>query len=1047
LTEGPHTLYVQERGADSNNWSSSGSYTVVVDLTKPYATLNSGSAAEVNQNIQVSVVLSEASRGLPEAALQLVNASVQQFAYANSLYTFTLQPTAEGDFSVGIPQDRFQDLAGNFNTVSNTITRRFDHTPPPAPVITTDGGFGSGHNFLTNASTVRLEGTVLAGVARVLVNGSAAGVAFILGAETWRYDGALASGANTFEVTCEDVAGNRSAAASITVTSLSVQDVYVSPTGDDTSEVGSAAAPWRTVGHAMDFVRGYSGGDRFVNIHLAAGTYAERVVMEPLTALVGDPAAQRSDVRIAPVKDQLLATDSAYALSAAQDTRLENLSLELPLDAPPSSEVLRIHHVRCMATNIAVNGRDVSGSVGVSILGADSSETEVSMSQIERADYGLRAVETSANITHNVFRDIRFDAVFVRGPATKTVGSSPILGDVSRAGTTGDNQFSNVSGFFVRNMNTETVMAQMNSWGFETEQEIAAKMSGPVTFVPFIKGGTDAASLVCTVRDEYTSAVVLNAAVYLDGAAPVTDNVNGVYTLSDLAPGFHTVVVTAPGYNLTAKSVTLTAGGVTELAIALNKDAGYTLTYAAGAHGAISGITPQAVKAGGTGATVTAVADNGYHFAQWSDGGLMATRTDRNVVADISVTASFTLNTYALVYTPGPHGFISGTTPQAVNYGESGAPVTAVAEGGYHFVQWSDGVSTATRTDTNVRGNVSVTASFALNTYTLAYTAGEHGTISGISPQTVDHGGNGSAVTAMAADGYHFVQWSDGVSTAARTDTNVLGNVSVTAAFAINIYTLTYTAGANGFISGASPQTVNHGGNGSAVTAVAQTGYHFEQWSDGVLTAARTDSLVTGNISVTAVFASNTYTLTYTAGANGSISGSSPQTVNHGGTGSPVTAVADNGYRFAQWSDGLLAATRTDSNVTADISVTAVFGVATAEGETEGEILPPGTIEEIAQRFIDGFAAADTDHNGGLSWAEALAAFPWLTRTVFDEMDANGNGEITLDELNQIVNPGGCNCNCKKSNLTIDGFKGRLADLFLAGLALTSLLAVRGRRF
>jgi hypothetical protein len=112
-------------------------------------------------------------------------------------------------------------------------------------------------------------------------------------------------------------------------------------------------------------------------------------------------------------------------------------------------------------------------------------------------------------------------------------------------------------------------------------------------------------------------------------------------------------------------------------------------------------------------------------------------------------------------------------------------------------------------------------------------------------------------VTAVPATGYHFVQWSDGVLTATRTDTNVTANVSVTASFAINTYTLTYTAGANGTISGTSPQTVNFGASGTAVTAVANTGYHFVQWSDGVLTATRTDTNVTANVSVTASFAIN----------------------------------------------------------------------------------------------------------------------------------------------------------------------------------------------
>ena len=177
----------------------------------------------------------------------------------------------------------------------------------------------------------------------------------------------------------------------------------------------------------------------------------------------------------------------------------------------------------------------------------------------------------------------------------------------------------------------------------------------------------------------------------------------------------------------------------------------------------------------------------------------------------------------------------------------------------------------------------------------------------------------------MPDAGYHFVSWSDGVLTAARTDLNVTADISVTATFAINTYTLTYVTGANGTLTGTSPQTVNYGGNGTQVTAVPNAGYHFVSWSDGVLTAARTDLNVTADISVTATFAINTYTLTYVAGANGAISGTTPQTVNHGGNGTQVTAVPNAGYHFVSWSDGVLTAARTDLNVTADITVTASF--------------------------------------------------------------------------------------------------------------------------
>ena len=67
------------------------------------------------------------------------------------------------------------------------------------------------------------------------------------------------------------------------------------------------------------------------------------------------------------------------------------------------------------------------------------------------------------------------------------------------------------------------------------------------------------------------------------------------------------------------------------------------------------------------------------------------------------------------------------------------------------------------------------------------------------------------------------MNWSDDSTANPRTDSNVTANVTVTANFAVNTYTLAYTAGANGTLTGTSPQTVNQGGNGTAVTAVAES--------------------------------------------------------------------------------------------------------------------------------------------------------------------------------------------------------------------------------
>ncbi len=210
-------------------------------------------------------------------------------------------------------------------------------------------------------------------------------------------------------------------------------------------------------------------------------------------------------------------------------------------------------------------------------------------------------------------------------------------------------------------------------------------------------------------------------------------------------------------------------------------------------------------------------------------------------------------------------------------------------------------------------------------THILTYTAGTNGSITGTTPQTVNHGASGTAVTAVAATNYHFVKWSDNSTANPRTDSNVTGDITVTASFAINTHILTYTAGTNGSITGTTPQTVNHGASGTAVTAVAATNYHFVKWSDNSTANPRTDSNVTGDITVTASFAINTHILTYTAGTNGSITGTTPQTVNHGASGTAVTAVPATNYHFVKWSDNSTANPRTDSNVTEGISVTATF--------------------------------------------------------------------------------------------------------------------------
>jgi hypothetical protein len=155
----------------------------------------------------------------------------------------------------------------------------------------------------------------------------------------------------------------------------------------------------------------------------------------------------------------------------------------------------------------------------------------------------------------------------------------------------------------------------------------------------------------------------------------------------------------------------------------------------------------------------------------------------------VSSTSSFTINTstVALTYaTSTTGGSITGSSTQILAYGDDGTEVTAVPDTGYDFVSWSDDSTSTSRTDTNITTNTAYTASFAINTFTLTYSAGTDGTISGSSSQTVNYGSDGSAVTAVANDGYTFSQWSDGSTTNPRIDTNITAEASISATFTAN---------------------------------------------------------------------------------------------------------------------------------------------------------------------------------------------------------------------------------------------------------------------
>jgi hypothetical protein len=415
---------------------------------------------------------------------------------------------------------------------------------------------------------------------------------------------------------------------------------------------------------------------------------------------------------------------------------------------------------------------------------------------------------------------------------------------------------------------------------------------------------------------------------------------------ADPTPNYHFVNWTgdvSTVANVNAASTTITMHGDYTIMANFAEDVYYSLAIGNDGHGSVILSPAGGTYLSGQIVTLTPVPSVGYHFSSWSGpdaADIINTAGVYTIVIneDKSVTANFAINTYTLTISSDGNGSVTrAPLGPTYNHGTT-VTLTPVPNTNYQFLSWtgtnagdisySSGVYTI-----YMDGNKSIKANFiAITTYTLAASSSGNGSVT-LNPT----GGTyavGTVVTLIPAPNanYHFVSWSgpnasDIINTGGVYTIMMNANKSVTANFTIDTFTLTYAAGAGGSLTGETSQTVDYGQEGTAVTAVPDTGYHFVDWSDDSTDNPRTDTNVTADISVTANFAINTYTLTYTAGAGGSLTGDTSQTVDYGQVGTAVTAVPDSGYHFVDWSDASTSNPRTDTNITADVSVTDNFAI------------------------------------------------------------------------------------------------------------------------
>ncbi len=180
---------------------------------------------------------------------------------------------------------------------------------------------------------------------------------------------------------------------------------------------------------------------------------------------------------------------------------------------------------------------------------------------------------------------------------------------------------------------------------------------------------------------------------------------------------------------------------------------------------------------------IVAVAEREFSYqARYKDDVVRGTFTPEKVGENI-VTITYTQRVKVL-YKTDANGTISGKSEQEFSAGENTEAVLAVANDGYHFVQWSDGNGQNPRQDWNVTENKEVIAQFAKNVYTLSYKIVGPGTWKmGEQIQTVLHGEVAAPVVVEPKENAYFIGWSDGIRAFTRTDANIVANREYTAYF------------------------------------------------------------------------------------------------------------------------------------------------------------------------------------------------------------------------------------------------------------------------
>jgi hypothetical protein len=415
----------------------------------------------------------------------------------------------------------------------------------------------------------------------------------------------------------------------------------------------------------------------------------------------------------------------------------------------------------------------------------------------------------------------------------------------------------------------------------------------------------------------------------------------------------------------------------------------FTVTFEAGPQGSItSGNSVQTINYGEDAVSPSVNPLDPYNFTGWDI-------DYTNVTSNLTVNALYSIKTFTVTFLPGEHGQItSGETSQVIEYGSDAVVPAVEPEISYNFTGWDNSY-------TNITSDITITAQYSIKTFTVTFIAGENGTISGgDAVQTIEYGSDAAEPTVTPGNAWDFLGWS--------TDfTNVTSDLTVNALYSIKTFTVTFLPGEHGQItSGETSQVIEYGSDAVVPGVEPEIAYNFTGW-DNPYTNIRSD------ITITAQYATKTFTVTFIAGENGTISGGDAvQTVDYGSDAIAPTVTPSIAYNFLGWDGDF-------TNVTSDVDIEAQYAIKTftvtfdagdngliASGEAVQVVeyganaVEPIITPDIAYHFL----GWDTDFNNVTDDLNVNALYEVKTFTV--TFFAGEHGIFTTGEEQQIVDYG-----------------------------------------